>query len=180
MKRKEVLAILILLVGVTGATPIVYFDTADPFVTAGETISINIFSTLPTDHIRMDRISDDGGGAAGNLWINPNYNPPLNSGTLVNENGILIEGVSSGMAVISPTVTGILYSFDYTVSEDVISDQIVTIFADFSGEAINQVYVNESGWHYVAPESLSLTVVPEPATILLLGMGGVLVRRKIR
>jgi len=34
---------------------VVYFDTADPMVMPGETISVSIFSTVETDSIRMDR-----------------------------------------------------------------------------------------------------------------------------
>ncbi len=185
MKRKITIQSVVVLmvfnlVGIAAAVPVVFFDTADPFVAAGETISINIFSTVETDRIWMGRISDGGGGTASNLYLNSNYNPPLNEGTLINENGILIEGISSGVSVIFPAVSGILYSFDYTVSEGVVEDQVITIFADSSGGAINYVYSDLGiGLDPVTPQSLSLTVVPEPGTLFLLGLGSLLLRRRI-
>jgi hypothetical protein len=158
----------------------IFFDTPDPFVAPGETISVEIFSTVITDHIRMDRISDDGNGSASNLFVNPDYNPPLNAGVPINESGILIEWVSTGIMPDSPEVSGSLYNFDYTVSLGAVDGQLISIFADPSGGAINQIYANiPTGWEYVTPESLTLTIIPEPATFFLLG-GGLLLVRRIR
>jgi hypothetical protein len=157
---------------------LVFFDTDDPFVMPGETISVSIFSLYITDHIRMDRIGDADFGIASNLYLNPNYNPPLNEGVVINNNGVLIEGVSTGIVPVCPAVSGVLYSFDYTVPSTVAVGHIITIFADPSGGAINQIYLHDSySWKYVTPESLTLTVVPEPGTILLFGLGMLLVRK---
>jgi hypothetical protein len=175
----EVLLILVMVLGKSAnATPVVFFDTEDPLVLPGETISVSIFSTVLTDHIRMDRISDADSGIAENLYLNQDYNPPLIEGVAINEGGVLIEGVSTGIYPACPAVSGVLYSFDYTVSEEVMYGEIINIFADSSDGAINQVYVDDSGWKYVTPESLSLTIVPEPATICLLAMGSPLLTRK--
>lgn len=159
---------------------VVFFDTEDPNVVPGETISISIFSTCITDHIRMDRISDADFGIASNLYINPNYNAPLDEGEVVNENGVLIEGVSTGIVPDCPSVAGVLYSFDYKVPSAAL-DHIITIFADPSGGAINQIYVYDSStWKYVTPESLTLTVVPEPCSIVLLTLGVLFLRKDKR
>lgn len=165
----------ILFVSNVSQAALVYFDTADPLVLPGETISVTIFSIKLTEFIRMDKISDDAGGMASNLYLNPNYNGPVfNEGTAVNIGGVLIEGVRGGeVTPDTPTVSGVLYSFDYTVSEEAMYGQIVSIFADSSGGAINQVYTSE----YLTPESLTLTVVPEPATLFLLSIGGLLLAR---
>jgi len=155
----------------------IFFNTPDPFVAPGETISVAIFSDVITDHIRMDRISDDGGGFASNLFLNPDYIHPLNGGVPINEGGVLIEGISTGQAPVSPQVYGVLYSFDYTVSLGGLDGQLISIFADPSGGAINQIYANlPTGWEYVMPESLTLTVVPEPVSLLLFSLGTVLAR----
>ena len=91
MFRKQILtifaAVMLFGVPVANATPVVFFDTEDPQVVPAETISVTIFSTLLTDHIRMDRISDADFGIASNLYLNPDYNPPLNAGVVVNEGG---------------------------------------------------------------------------------------------
>ena len=173
-----IVAVILFAVSMSQAS-LVFFDTADPFVLPGETISISIFSTVETSAIRMDRISDDGGGTAGNLYLNPGYNwaEVFNEGTIINIGGVLIENVRGELeTTISPTVSGLLYSFDYTVSEEVMPSQIISIFADPSGGAINEI--NVVGMiDNVTPESLTLTVVPEPTTFLLLGFGTLFLRK---
>jgi hypothetical protein len=160
---------------------VVYFDTADPLVLPGQTISVSIFSTVETDSIRMDRISDADFGIASNLYINPDYpeGSGFNIGNIVNSGGVLIEGVRAGIGLPQFSgVAGVLYSFDYLVPQ-ASPGYTITIFADPS--ALNEVWVDIGGpgLESVTPDSLTLTIVPEPATILLLGIGGlVLARRK--
>jgi len=173
-----ILAVVILLAVGEVRAALVFFDTADPVVMPGETISVSIFSMEPTVSIRMDRISNDGEGTASNLYLNPGYDwaAGFDEGTVINSGVILIEGVRGELGTPgSPTVAGILYSFDYTVPIGAIQDQIISIFADSSGGAINEI--NVIGMiDNVTPESLSLTVIPEPTTILLIGFGGLLLR----
>ena len=120
----------------------------------------------------MDRISDADFGIASNLWLNPNYNSPLEAGVIINTGGILIEGVNSGMLPDFPAVAGILYSFDYLVPQATLGHTI-TIFGDPSRGAINQVWVDIGpGLEPVTPDSLTLTIIPEPCTLVLLGIGG--------
>ncbi len=159
---------------------VVFFDTADPMVEPGETISVSIFSTVATDSIRMDQISDADFGVASDLYLNPNYNSPLNEGSLVNTGGVLIEGVSTAMITAFPAVSGVLYSFDYLVPM-ASPGHIITIFADPSNDAVNYVLCDIGlGLTPITPESLSLTIVPEPTTIVLLAMGGLLLARERR
>ena len=159
---------------------VVFFDTDDPFVMPGETISISIFSTVETDSIRMDRISDDGFGEASNLYLNPNYDAPLDEGDVVNENGVLIEGISTGIVPTFPAVSGILYSFDYLVPMSS-PGHTITIFADCSNGAVNQVLCDIGpGLDPITPDSLSLTVIPEPVTIALFGLGMLFLRKDRR
>ena len=126
-------------------------------------------------------VSDADFGTASNLYLNPNYSTPLDEGIVVNISGVLIEGVSTGITPIFPAVSGVLYSFDYTVSEEAAYGQIISLFADLSGGAINEVWCNIGpGFRLeaITPESLSLTVVPEPITIVLLGTGSLLLARR--
>jgi hypothetical protein len=157
------------------------FDTAYTMVEPGETISINIFSSVETDSIRMDRISDDDFGIASNLYLNPNYptGSGFNEGVLVNNSGVLIEGIKAGIGLPQWSgVSGILYSFDYLVPIAPFG-QTITIFADPSGGAVNEVFCDVDGdLVYLTPVSLSLTVVPEPGTILFLAIGIFLFARK--
>ncbi len=181
MKTQSFLIILVvILFAVTSQATVVYFDTADPMVEPGETISISIFSTVETDSIRMDRISDSDFGTAGNLYLNPDY--PLgsgyNEGVVVNNNGVLIEGIKASIGLpVWSGVSGVLYSFDYLVPMASIGHTI-TIFADPSDGAINEVFCNVAGdLVYITPESLTLTVIPEPGTVFLFGLGILFVRK---
>lgn len=162
------------------ADPVVYFRTDNPDVVAGQTISVEIFTTLTTGDLRIDRISDDAGGLASNLWLNPGYHPPLESGTIVNFDNVLIEDISSYVGAIFPAVTDVLYSFDYTVPQVPTGTQI-DIFCDPSDGAVNRVFCNlGSDFGYVTPDSLTIEVVPEPASILLFGLSLQLLRRRPR
>jgi hypothetical protein len=184
MKNKLVIpALLALSIVVSNAAAgVVYFDTANPLVLPGETISVSIFSDLDTVGIMMTRISDNGGGVASNLYLNPGYDyaPVFSAGTAINTSGVLIEYVRGELATPgSPTVSGILYSFDYTVSSSAVNGQLISIFPDSSGGGINEVDIPGIS-DGVTPDSLSLSVVPEPVTILLLGMGGLVLARRER
>ena len=129
----------------------------------------------------MDRISDDGEGTASNLYLNPGYDyaPVFNNGIAVNNNWILIEGIEGLLGTpITPPVLGDLYSFDYTVSEFALHNEIINIFADPSGGAINEVDIIGLVEN-VTPESLYLTVwIPEPGTISLLIIGSLFLKTR--
>jgi hypothetical protein len=170
------LAVLVLAASVSQAS-VVFFDTADPMVMPGETISVTIFSTVITTQIRMDRISDADSGTASNLYLNPGYYEIISEGTLVNTNGILIEDVLTLAPPVPPEISGVLYSFDYTVPIAPFGHTI-TIFGDPSDEAINQIscFV-DNDYVRLTPESLTLTVIPEPTSIVLLGIGSLLLAK---
>jgi hypothetical protein len=175
-----VLFILFLAGGIPKAqAAVVFFDTNAPFVLPGETISISIFSTEPTSGIRMDRISDDAMGGADNLYLNPGYDwmEVFNEGIAVNVDGVLIESVRGELETPSSLpVSGLLYSFNYTVSKEVMYGDIINIFADSSGGAINEVDVIGM-IDNVTPKSLAVTVIPEPCSIFLLGLGVLFVEK---
>ena len=156
---------------------VVYFDTANPNVQPGETISVAIFSEVITTRIQMDRISDTHGGTASNLWLNPEYHSG-NSGTLVNSENVLIENAYSLIIPLEAQVSGNLYTFDYLVP-NVLYGTAITIFADSTGGATNLVYTSISGsGDSYPPDSLTLMVVPEPASILFFLLGAVAVNCK--
>jgi hypothetical protein len=149
------------------ASAVVYFDTADPLVRPGQTISISIFSTVETDSIRMGRISDADFGIASNLYVNPDYpeGSGFNIGNIINSGGVLIEGVRAGIGLPQfSAATGVLYSFDYLVPQ-ASPGHTITIFADPS--ALNQVWVDIDGLEPVTPDTLTLTIVAEPTTLFV-------------
>ncbi len=100
-----------------------------------------------------------------------------NEGVMVNDSGILIEGIRAGIgSSVWSGVSGVLYSFDYLVPMAQLGHTI-TIFADTSNGAINEVFVGGDIWDYVTPDSLTLTVVPEPGTMVLLSIGILLAKK---
>jgi hypothetical protein len=175
-----IIAVILFAVNVSLAS-VVYFDTADQMVEPGEIISVSIFSTVETDSIRMDRISDADSGIVSNLYIIPDYphGSGYNEGVVVNNNGVLIEGIKAGIGLpVWSGVSGVLYSFDYLVPMAPFG-YTITIFADSSNGSVNEIFCDVGGdLVYVTPDSLSLIVIPEPTTIVLLGVGCLLLAKR--
>lgn len=122
-------------------------------------------------------------GAASNGTVATSVFDNYSHGTLVNSDGTLIRNVTASRSVgttqadpdwtSTPTV---VYTFSYTVGNlqesgsAVISlsntGSGVPMFGDVMGNALNDVTVS------------NLTVVPEPLTFALLGLGGLLIRKR--
>jgi hypothetical protein len=154
----------------------------------GNVIQIDLVdpvSDAPVTGVAIDAITDNPGGAPEGtsyapLTANANFNTITSMGTL-NQDGMVVEGVYLDDTTIPARgATGILYSFMYKVPS-VPASTIINI----------QNYVDNVSWYsdidyngassYLGSISMLqggyIHVVPEPATLALLGLGGLLLRR---
>jgi len=152
----------------------------------GETAVISIVADFTASGFGFRLLEDDasitGKVAVGTIYSG--YNMGLNDGTgyVVNSGNVLFQRTGgdavSGSAFTmmggtnAPAGTA-LYTFDYTIDSGITAP--CTINLSFG----NDVYVvNSADAASIAATGVALDVVPEPATLALLGIGGLLLRRR--
>ena len=145
-------------------------------------------SSLPGQTFRIDLITGPEGARGMNLQVlidgasvtgtagNPtlsdgwNWDAFSNPGDIVNSGSILIQNATGTVQFGSPPVTGIAYSFDYTVSPNLPPGETFVIATLSVGSRLGGTLGG------LIPKSLAFTVIPEPVTFLLLGAGLVFLR----
>jgi hypothetical protein len=129
----------------------------------------------------IDCITDNTGGIVLGMAGEPQvFNTAFTTafpGTL-NVSNQLLEYVSASVGVGNPT-TGLLYSFEYHVP-DVPESTYIEIQTDWDNQTwwIPWFDYGDETHYEGAVTSVVLHVIPEPATIALLGFGGLLLRRR--
>ncbi len=191
MKKLSVLSVVILIltaVSVASAGTVWFEvdpsdakDTYDP----GETITIRVVADATVSQLTLDAVtSDTDGQAKAPLTLHPNFNLLPSPGSLVNSGDpfILIEFVTGDVFTGSPLVPSgqALYSFEYQIP---LLDSPATItIDDYTDPAHTPPYAttvrfgDDTTVQDIA--MLQINVVPEPATLFLLCLGGLLLRRR--
>jgi hypothetical protein len=140
---------------------------------------------VPSDHFTIQVVADF---PVGMLGIDYVYGPPTASapvlnaaftqsplfpGTVVNSGGVLIKTIAGGIADYPEIQPGqVLWQFEYHMP-DVPFSTYITISA--VGVAIGNL---DYSTYVESIVPLTIHLIPEPATIALLGLGAVILRRK--
>ena len=194
------LASLILVVVLTSlanaATVSLELDGGGTTVTAGSTVTINITADWDVSDNAGFNLKQSTTSAAGNATavavgtLNAGFDSVvINPGTLVNTQSgtrfILIDRINGVIDSVSPAITaGVpLYSFDLLIPAGAVLNDTFTIDDAFGAPVVTPGPDYSTGIHGGGDVSdigaLTLTVVPEPTTMALLGFGCVfLVRRR--
>ncbi|MBN1391750.1 MAG: PEP-CTERM sorting domain-containing protein [Sedimentisphaerales bacterium] len=128
----------------------------------------------------IDAITDHG---AGGTALEPQvFNPVLGynfPGTL-DSNGLLIEYIAAyNTSVPQIPTTGVLYSFEYHIPYSPYQLVYIDTFAD-GDMYLLPCFTYADGSHYEGhlPSLFIDTIVPEPATLALLALGALLLKRR--
>ena len=193
---------LIIVLVALGLTPLasaawIGFELADGSVIApGSTVTINVIADLTSIIVEFGVVSDFGAGGAvvdqGTLGEDPTYSSIMVGGLfgiVYNYNGALFhESAWHLLSSVEPWVP--LVSFDYTINPDWdgVSDIVIAPLAagtdyEYAPGLFDTAWRSFGALSYDYPHDqivvdISGLTIPEPATILLFGIGAVLLRRR--
>lgn len=179
---KKLMVLMMVLGTASAAFGVPYFqiDPADykDHYLPSEVITINIVDVNVLG-ISIDAIVD--GGIGGTAQEPQTFHPNLNltNAGVLNIGGHLVEYVFANTTI--GGASGVIYSFDYHVP-DVQQSTIITIGTFSDGDLFwEPLFDYEGGSSYEGPiymlQGQAIHVIPEPATVALLGLGGLLLRR---
>lgn len=172
LMKKSLVSVVVVLVAASLASAAGFLvggsDAAG--ILPGGTVTVELV-TAGASSMTLQQIIDGASitGAASNLVLSDGWDwDDFDSlGTAVNAGGVLIENATGTVMFGRPNVVGTAYSFDYTLAAGVPEGETFKIGPGAGTNKIGGV-----------PAALSLTVIPEPMTIALLGLGGLFLRRK--
>ncbi|MDD5327663.1 MAG: PEP-CTERM sorting domain-containing protein [Phycisphaerae bacterium] len=186
MKKLLILVLVLGMASMAMALPVFQVDPADAkdHYEPSDVITIQLYDDTAVIAMVIDSITDNPGGNAIGTASEPQvFNANFTStmpGSL-NTGGQLVEYFFASDGTIPVRgATGVLYSFEYHVP-DVPDSTIITIGTFWDDDwylAPEFTYANGDFYNDNATPVAIHVGIPEPATIALLGLGGLLLRRK--
>jgi hypothetical protein len=195
MKNFVYLALVLALAPLASATTVsLVLDGGGTSVTAGSTVTINVVADWAVSDNAVFNLKQSTTSAAGNATalavgtLNAGFDLTNLPGNLCNvvsgARFILIDRINGVIAGGSPAITAgdPLYSFDLVIPGAATVGDMFTIDDATGSPVVNPGPDYGTGIHgggdVTDIQPLTLTVVPEPMTIILLGLGTLFLRRR--
>jgi hypothetical protein len=188
------LLILMLVLGLTSAasaaTAALVVETPPDEIIPGAVVTISLNADVDVSGFGLRKITDDaspmGTAAAGSLWSGFNFMLDDGSANVVNSGNVLFAKAGGDaikgqyFSLMGPgahcPVPSPLYTFTYTVHPSIPWGTIINISV-LPNEGTNSTVAAVGGANII-PTGVSFGVAPEPMTIVLLGLGGLFLRRR--
>jgi|GEM_PF-1945281 len=136
-------------------------------------ITFEVVADFPVGVISMDYVHATDGEAM-STWLNAGFDDIMGAGRPINIGGTAVQGVWGTVALGSPDVEPgeVLWSFEYHIP-DVPFDLVIEISTEsfFAASTDFSDYATETN-------AVMISLIPEPMTLGLLGLGGLFLRRR--
>lgn len=141
----------------------------------GDVIRINIVGDAWANNFRVSAITSNNGGRGLGGFLNPVFYVNVDYGTIVNGGSpyVLISNIQGGNRALSGNPPPYYYFFNFQIPDTTVPLQLTI-------DDYGQTYIANMGfWEARNITSLRLNITPEPSTLLLFGLVGLILRKKL-